>query len=65
MGFCKISIRAQRGLRLFASFVESIGAGERERVIVEMPRRAGTQANRSFEVVEGLGDLTVNLVDPA
>ena len=65
MGFRKISIRAQRGFRALLRLVESIGAGERQRVIVEMRRRAGTQANRSFEVVHCFGDFALFGENPA
>jgi hypothetical protein len=36
MSFCKITIGTHRGLRPFSSLVESIGAGKRERIVVEM-----------------------------
>ena len=59
MGFRKISIDAHRCFGAALSLVESIGAGQRQCVIVEMRRRGGAQAKRPFKIEHGFGDLAL------
>ena len=65
MGFCKIRIRTQRRFRAFLRLIESIGAGERERVSRRDTAQSPDAGESPFEIVNGLGDFAFFGKNPA